>query len=355
MRLHKLRYYLVFISPAVLFASIYFGGALTCISLIYVFMLVPGIELLYTGTTLNLDPTAEEIEKNDKTYDYILYSLVFVQVGMMLFFLYKVSLPDIALLEKIGYTISFGLSCGVLGINVAHELGHRNTPLEQTMAKILLATSQYMHFFIEHNRGHHKNVSTEYDPASARFGESLYAFFLRSIPRSWLSAWHLEADRLKKNNQSVWSIHNEMLQYQLIQAAILLSIFYYFGIYTTLFYFAAACIGFLLLETVNYIEHYGLRRKKIGPDFYEKTLPIHSWNSNHALGRILLLEVTRHSDHHYMANRKYQVLRHFDQSPQMPTGYPGMMLLSFFPPLWFNIMHRRIHEYKASKEGVHLA
>lgn len=355
MSLHKLKYFLVYISPAILFSTIYFGGPFTYFSLIYVFIIVPGIELIFTGTTFNLDPTEEEIAKNDKTYDYILYSLVIVQVGMMLFFLHKVSLPEIPLIEKIGYTISFGLSCGVLGINVAHELGHRNTKHEQTMAKILLATSQYMHFFIEHNRGHHKNVSTEYDPASARYGESLYAFYLRSIPGSWRSACHLEADRLKKNNQSIWSIDNEMLRFQFFQAAILFAIYFYFGINTTLFYFAAACIGFLLLETVNYIEHYGLRRKKIGEDFYEKTLPIHSWNSNHSLGRILLLEVTRHSDHHYMANRKYQILRHFDESPQMPTGYPGMMLLSFFPPLWFNIMHRKIDSYKASKEGIHLA
>ncbi len=110
-----------------------------------------------------------------------------------------------------------------------------------------------------------------------------------------------------------------------------------------------------MLETVNYIEHYGLKRKKIGDAYYEKVMPIHSWNSNHSLGRILLLELTRHSDHHYMASRKYQILRHFDESPQMPTGYPGMILLAFFPPLWFYVMHKQIDKYKATVKGQDLA
>ena len=119
-----------------------------------------------------------------------------------------------------------------------------------------------------------------------------------------------------------------------------------------LYYLAAAVIGILLLETVNYIEHYGLRRKKIDGAYYEKVMPAHSWNSNHPLGRILLFELSRHSDHHYMASRKYQILRHFDESPQMPTGYPGMMVLSMFPPLWFYIMHKKIDEYKKTNEGI---
>ena len=110
---------------------------------------------------------------------------------------------------------------------------------------------------------------------------------------------------------------------------------------------ASAVYGFLLLETVNYIEHYGLRRKKNEFGAWEKTLPIHSWNSNHAFGRILLFELTRHSDHHYIANRPYQTLRHFDESPQMPTGYPGMMVISLIPPLWFYIMGKEIKKLKA--------
>jgi alkane 1-monooxygenase len=146
-----------------------------------------------------------------------------------------------------------------------------------------------------------------------------------------------------------------MLVYQVIQAAIVICIFFVFDWQVMLWFLGSSTIGILLLETVNYIEHYGLKRKKVGNAYYEKVMPIHSWNSNHTLGRLLLLELTRHSDHHYMASRKYQVLRHFDESPQMPTGYPGMILLAFIPPLWFYVMHKQIDKYKATKEGVALA
>jgi alkane 1-monooxygenase len=207
-----------------------------------------------------------------------------------------------------------------------------------------------MHFFIEHNRGHHKNVSTDEDPASSRYGEVLYTFFFRTITGSWLSAWKLERVRLERKKQSIWSWQNEMLRFQVIQGALILAIAVFFGVETMAWFMGAALIGILLLETVNYIEHYGLRRKRKGAS-YERVLPVHSWNSNHPLGRLILLELTRHSDHHYMASRKYQVLRHFDESPQMPTGYPGMMVLSFFPPLWFRVMHKRIEQYRQGKGG----
>ena len=210
-----------------------------------------------------------------------------------------------------------------------------------------------MHFFIEHNRGHHKNVSTDADPASSRLGETVYAFYFRTIWGSWMSAWHLEAEKLKRNNLPFWSTKNEMLRFQVIQLVLLISIGLVFGGTTLLFFIVGSLIGILLLETVNYIEHYGLRRKKNG-DKYERTLPIHSWNSNHPLGRLILLELSRHSDHHYMASRKYQILRHFDESPQMPTGYPGMLLLSLFPPLWFKLMHRRIDAYRQTQKGIDL-
>jgi alkane 1-monooxygenase len=212
-----------------------------------------------------------------------------------------------------------------------------------------------MHFFIEHNRGHHKNVSTDEDPASSRYGESIYAFFPRTISDSWRSAWKIETDRLKKAHIPFWSLQNEMLMYQLIQLAFLGFIAAVWGWKVMLYFMAAAFIGILLLETVNYIEHYGLRRKKIDGAYYDKVLPIHSWNSDHPIGRIMLFELSRHSDHHYLPSRKYQVLRHFDKSPQMPTGYPGMMVLSYFPPLWFKVMHRQIQKYKATEGGAALA
>ncbi len=351
MNKHLLKYLFVYVTPLLVFVSIYLGGIYSYIAIIYVFGLIPFLEFFFSGTTQNMSEVEESLVNQDRWYDLLLYSLVPIQVALLIYFLYRVDDDSLLLWEKMGLMTAYGMSCGALGINAAHELGHRSTWYEQMMSKILLATTQYMHFFIEHNRGHHKNVSTDEDPASARYGETVYGFFVRSIRDSWLSAWHLEGKRLAANKQGFWSLHNEMLRFQIIQLLILVAILIVFDWHVLLFYLGGATIGFLLLETVNYIEHYGLRRKQISDGRYERTLPIHSWNSNHSLGRILLLEVTRHSDHHYLANRKYQILRHFDESPQMPTGYPGMMLLSLVPPLWFKVMHRQIEKYRSTSEG----
>ena len=252
-----------------------------------------------------------------------------------------------SLVDTAGRIWVMGLLCGVFGINVGHELGHRVNAFEQTLAKALLLTSLYMHFFTEHNKGHHKRVATPDDPSSARYGEMIYTFYFRTILFSYLSAWHIANDELKKKGSPVISLKNEMIQFHLIQAMFVGFIFWQFGALITLYFLASAGIGILLLETVNYIEHYGLQRKSTGEGKYERAMPEHSWNSDHVIGRLMLFELSRHSDHHYMASRKYQVLRHHDHSPQMPTGYPGMMLLSLVPPLWFRVMNQKIKKLNA--------
>jgi alkane 1-monooxygenase len=206
----------------------------------------------------------------------------------------------------------------------------------------LLLTSLYTHFFIEHNKGHHKNVSTHEDPSSARFNESVFAFYPRTLLFTYLSAWKIANNDVQKKGKSKFSLHNEMLQLQLLQLALVATILVVFGWMILGAYLLSALVGMLLLECVNYIEHYGLSRKQTASGQYERTLPHHSWNSNHVVGRLMLFELSRHSDHHYLASRKYQVLRHHDHSMQMPTGYPGMMILAHIPPLWFYIMNKRI-------------
>jgi alkane 1-monooxygenase len=201
-----------------------------------------------------------------------------------------------------------------------------------------------MHFFTEHNKGHHKRVATPEDPSSARFNEWVYAFYFRTIILSYLSAWRIANKETVNKGKPVISIYNEMVRFTIIQVAFVAAIFFVFGWFATTCYLVSAMIGILLLETVNYIEHYGLQRKLIEPGKYERAMPEHSWNSDHVVGRLMLFELSRHSDHHYLANRKYQVLRHHDNSPQMPTGYPGMMLLSLFPPAWFYIMNKRVRD-----------
>lgn len=333
--------------------SLNMGGAWSYTAVVVLFVLIPAIELFTKASSENMTDAEAAAARNDFMYDLLLYSLVPIQYITLGLFLFRVSDAGVDWVEKLGMTISFGLSCGILGINVAHELGHRSTRFERTLSKMLLLSTLYMHFFIEHNRGHHKNVSTEEDPASSRMGENLYAFFIRSITGGWFSAWNLERLRLQKKGQSVVSLRNEMVQFQLWQLALVAIIYVAFGPIVLAWYVAAAVTGWLLLETVNYIEHYGLRRVRVG-EHYERTRPVHSWNSSHPLGRLILFELTRHSDHHYLASRKYQMLRHFDESPQMPTGYPGMMLLALIPSLWYRVMHKQIASFRQTEGGKHL-
>ncbi len=303
------------------------------------FGILPVLELIIKPNDKNFTEEEEQKRLDIKYFDYLLYLIVPLQVFIIFLFAYHVAYTEYSTWELLGMIWTTGISCGVLGINVAHELGHRNKPFEKIMAKILLLTSLYMHFIVEHNRGHHRNVSTPLDPASARYNEPIYLFYFRTIINSFKSAWELEKLRLHRAEKSAWSIENEIIRFQIFQIALVVFIFLVFGLKAMLSFIAAAFIGILLLETVNYIEHYGLSRREVAPGVYERVKPTHSWNSDHVLGRILLFELTRHSDHHYKANRPYQNLRHFNESPQLPTGYPGMMTLALIPPLWFRIMN----------------
>ena len=288
----------------------------------------------------------EELSKNDRIYDYLLYLMVFIQIPTLFFFLYSFTASQLATVDVIGRITAMGMLCGTFGINVAHELGHRKNKFEQTLAKISLLSSLYMHFFIEHNKGHHKNVATLQDPSSARYNEWLYIFYFRTIIFSYLSAWHIANNEMTKKGKSIFNLKNEMLQAHIVQIVFVGLIFLLFGGWITMYFVGAAFMGILLLETVNYIEHYGLQRQRTSENSFERTMPSHSWNSNHAIGRILLFELSRHSDHHYLASRKYQILKHHDNSPQLPTGYPGTMLLALLPPLWFKIMNKRIMQHQ---------
>jgi alkane 1-monooxygenase len=280
----------------------------------------------------------------------MLYVTVVIQYFLLYIFLEGIVSDSLSFSDRLGRIFAMGLLCGIFGINVAHELGHRVDRFEQTLAKALLLTSLYMHFFTEHNKGHHKRVATPEDPSSARFGEPVYTFYFRTIVMSYVSAWHIANEECRKKRGTAFSVHNEMIRFQFLQIAFVALIGWYFGTSAVLAFLGAAFMGMLMLETVNYIEHYGLQRKLGASGQYERAMPHHSWNSDHVVGRLMLFELSRHSDHHYLASRKYQVLRHHDNAPQMPTGYPGMMLLALVPPLWFSIMHKKIKEWQQAHE-----
>ncbi len=303
------------------------------------FGILPLIELFTAASDKNYAPGEEEERLRARFFDVALYlnlPLVYAAVGVYLIVLTTTFMTTA---ELVGLTLSVGIVMGANGINVAHELGHRDSRAEQLLAKVLLLPTLYQHFFIEHNRGHHKYVGTPDDPATSRRNETVYAFWLRSVALGWLGAWKLERRRLEQENKPVWSLHNEMLRFQLAQVAYLAAVAWAFGPAGLLGAVSIAVVSFLLLETINYIEHYGLLRGQMPGGRYEPVNPTHSWNSDHELGRIFLYELTRHSDHHYKANRKYQVLRHMDESPQLPFGYPTCMMIAALPPVWFRLMN----------------
>lgn len=351
----KLRF-LKYLIPFLLFSggikSFHSSGWQIGTPLFFAWFIVPVLELLIKPNAKNLTEAEEEIARHDKSYDILLYLIVICQYFALFTFFNSLKNDNLHWLEIIGRIWVMGMLCGSFGINVAHELGHRVNRFEQFLSKALLLTSLYMHFFIEHNKGHHKRVATPEDPSSARYGEPVYLFYFRSILFSYFSAWKIANTEVKKKGKPVLSFYNEMIQFTFIQLAFLALIYFVFGGWILLCYLVAASIGILLLETVNYIEHYGLQRKATGPNSYERAMPEHSWNSNHVIGRLMLFELSRHSDHHYKASRKYQILRHHDHSPQMPTGYPGMMLLSLFPPAWFFVMNRRIKSLKMANNKL---
>ena len=343
-----LKYLLAYIIPLLAFIGIHLGAYWTFAVGAFAFGLVPIIEYIGPKYTDNFDATEESNRLVNRFFDLMLYLNLPILYLLLWFYFDRLADGGLAIYEIVGMTLSVGLTIGALGINVAHELGHRNTWYEQLMSKLLLLPALYMHFIIEHNRGHHKNVATDEDPASARYGEILYVFWIRSTIGSYLDAWKLENNRLKKLGLSPWNIKNEMIHFHFIQLGYLLLIGSVFSWTIALFAIIVGVTGFLQLETVNYIEHYGLRRKKLPSGRYENVEPRHSWNSNHELGRILLYELTRHADHHFKANRKYQILRHMENSPQLPYGYPTSILLSMVPPLWFAIMNKEVNRYQTS-------
>lgn len=348
MRAHPLKYASPFLIYGLALLSLFNTGIWCWLALIYAWILVPAAELFQKPDPANMEMAEEEIAKENGWYDYILYSVVLFQFAALFIFLWQMKHSSFNTFDTVGRIFTMGLLCGTFGINVGHELGHRSKQFEKIFAKALLLTSLYMHFFIEHNKGHHKNVATKNDPASARLWEPVYMFYFRSVFLSYISAWKIANRDMSKKGMAAFSLRNEMLQMHLIQVAFVAIIFFSFGWLVTTWYLIAAVIGITLLETVNYIEHYGLKRNELSAGKFERTMPAHSWNSDHIIGRMMLFELSRHSDHHYLASRKYQLLRHHDDAPQMPTGYPGMMILSLIPPAWFYVMHRQMRKYKTA-------
>jgi alkane 1-monooxygenase len=309
----------------------------------FFYLVVPVLDYLLGEDLSNPPEEAVPALEADRYYRLITYALV-----PLLWFSFIVSAIFVGTHELPWYgvlavVLSAGGTLGY-GLNLGHELGHKKSTMERWLAKITLALGCYGHFFIEHNRGHHRDVATPIDPASSRMGESIYRFVFREMPGGFFRAWDLESERLERAGKSVWSLENEILQPALISLVLYSVLIASFGLQLLPFLLITAFWGAFQLTSANYVEHYGLLRQKLPNGRYEQCQPHHSWNSNHLFSNWATLHLQRHSDHHAHPTRRYQSLRDFPNLPTLPNGYFGMFVVAYLPPLWFRVMDKRVIE-----------
>ncbi len=342
MTARDLKYLLVWLLPLFACCGLYMGSWYSPGSFYLAFILVPILDALFPMYEDNFTEPTKKIRADNAFFDVLLLLNLPVLFALLFYFIYTISKVPHSAPEQIFLCLNMGIALGVLGINVAHELGHRQSLFAKIIAQLLLLPCLYMHFTKEHNYWHHKYVASAKDPSSAKLNEPLYTFWLRSISGVWKNAWQIEKRSLSARGLPWFHWRNVLLLKIGLQLSYLIAVFIYGGICAVLAALVAAFISILLLETINYIEHYGLLRSVSAQGKLEPVREKHSWNSNHSLGRIFLYELTRHPQHHQNAGVKYQNLENIRNSPQMKYGYPASMLLAMIPPLWFKIMNPKL-------------
>ncbi|MBI4867217.1 MAG: alkane 1-monooxygenase [Candidatus Wallbacteria bacterium] len=331
-----LPYSLSFTIPLSVAIGQWLGGGFAYLAPGYVFGLLPVADWLVgagSGAATRPSRAAPAPE-----FSALLRLHVLVQYALLASGCCLVASRAMTWMELVGQVLSMGIASGAIAINVAHELIHRSRRLDQFLGRLLLLSSAYTHFAVEHVRGHHRFVGTDRDPVSARLGESFWAFYPRAVTGSLRSAWALECERLRGLGlpASCWS--NSMVQYGFATAGVACATLFAWGLPGLIFYLVSAFVGFSLLEVVNYVEHYGLRRSVDGTDRPESVGWQHSWNVDYRVGRWVLFELTRHSDHHMHASKPYEHLEFSELGPELPAGYPAMILLALVPWLWHRVM-----------------
>ncbi|KVU57618.1 MULTISPECIES: alkane 1-monooxygenase [Burkholderia] len=308
---------------------------------LFAFGVIPILDTLIGDDRDNPPEAVVPHLERERYYRLIVYLATLVEYVAFFACVWIVGTHALAWYDYVGFALSLGAATGI-SINTAHELGHKTDRFERWLAKITLAPVAYGHFYVEHNRGHHVRVATAEDPASARYGESFWAFLPRTVTGSIRSAWRLEKARLERLGHSPWTWRNEVLHAWAMTVVVWGIAIVLAGKVVIPFLVIQAVYGASLLEVVNYVEHYGLGRRKLPNGRYERCTPQHSWNSNHVVTNLFLYQLQRHADHHANPTRSYQALRHFDDSPQLPAGYATMILFAYVPPLWYRVMNPRV-------------
>ncbi len=340
----KLKYIGTFIGPLLVLLTFNVSGIGAYFGVFVLYILIPILENILPKNTYNFTKAEKKLAKHDKYYDWVLYLLVPLHVFVVYEFLITVSNPEIITSDLIACVMMMGTLLGVLGINGGHELGHKSDePVKVFLAHVLLTTSMQNHFMTYHNSGHHRDVATPNDLTTARKGDVFYIFAIRSQIGGYFKTWRLESEKLKMKKRS--QLLNPMIINTILPWSFIGLIYLFFGSYVALLYFIASVFGISILEAQNYFSHYGLKRKLKEDGTYERVKAQHSWNSDHLIGRIILFELTRHSDHHYMGAKPYQLLESKEESPMLPYGYPAMLILAYLPFLFIPIMNKQLKHY----------
>ena len=342
--MRKFKYFGAYLIPLFGLFTFKSTGIYAFFGLFFLYVLVPILEQILPLSSYNLKKAEKELAKESFFFDLTLYLLVPLHLFVIYSFLITVSSANISTLDLTACVLMMGTILGVNGINVGHELGHKiNHPFKMFLAHVMLTTSIQNHFVTYHNSGHHRDVGTPEDFSSAKQGDNFYYFALRSQIGGYFKTWKLESKRLTALGKN--KLINPMIIYTLIPLLFLTTIYFFFNFNTMLIYGITGIYGISVLEAQNYFAHYGLRRKKQENGRYERVQPKHSWNSDHLIGRVLLFELTRHSDHHHMGAKPFQLLESKKDSPLLPFGYPMMLMLSYFPFIFKPIMKKHLNLY----------
>ncbi|MAA65584.1 MAG: alkane 1-monooxygenase [Alteromonadaceae bacterium] len=319
--------------------------------LFVIFGILPIVDHLVGTDASNPSESEVKLLSGQRWYAFLTLMAVPAQLAVLAFGAWVfANTAQFSLAGQVGWILSCGIVSAILSINVGHELIHRRSRLERSAGGLLYASVCYAGFKVEHVRGHHVTVSTPEDASSSRYGQSLYHFLPRAYLHNVRNAWKLEAVRLSRLGLPALHWRNELIWWNAVSVGFALTAFGMFGWAGLAFYLGVSWMSFTTLEIINYVEHYGLHRRKLANGRYERTTPAHSWNSNYLVTNMGLFHLQRHSDHHAFPSRRYQVLRHYDGAPQLPTGYAGMYVLALIPPLWFRVMNPRVRAYYEGEE-----
>ncbi|MCA9546189.1 MAG: alkane 1-monooxygenase [Myxococcales bacterium] len=350
-----LPYLIGYLIPAVAAVGLWLGGPYTFLGLAFTFGAIPALDALGGLDTANADVAGEAARDRNPLFNLIVRLWILPHAGLLVFAGWLALTAGWGPVAWTGAVLSVGVMSAGVGITIAHELMHRRGAGDRALGEALMTLSSYPHFCVEHVYGHHKTVATPDDPAFAPYGQSLYAFLPKTLIGGVRSAWRHETRRVARKAGDRLTWRDRRVRYPLDLLVMYGAVAWLGGPLGVGFFAAQSLVAMVLLELINYIEHYGLERRRLPSGKYEKVTPHHSWNSAHRVSKHLLFALPRHADHHANASRPYWKLRHFDDAPQMPAGYPSMVLLSLAPPLWFRVMNPRVRQWNASVAERHPA